>query len=896
MPSSRLDIKKKLTTRSDRVKAVDLHPTEPWVLSSLYNGKVVIHDYNTQAVVKQFDVSELPIRTAKFIPRKRWIITGADDNQVRVYNYNTSEKEKEFEAHQDYIRSIAVHPTKPYVLTTSDDMTIKLWNWEKNWSLMHTYEGHTHYVMTAVWNPKDPNVFASASLDGLIRIWSVGSPVPNFTLEGHAKGVNYIDYYHGSDKPFLISGSDDSTVKIWDYQNKSVVQTLEGHSHNVTVCCFHPKLPFIITGSEDQVVNIWNASTYKLEDTINSGLERVWAVGYATDTKLAIGYDCGTVVLKLGKEEPVVSMDRKGKIIWALNNDIQQLAIKEPKEGGVDGEKIALPSKDLGTSDVYPQQMMHDPKGRFVAVCGEGEFVIYAAVSWRSKTYGNAEEIVWGTQSGTFAIREKSGQIKVYKDFQQVKSFKPYFTPTGIFGGQLIGVKSKEFIALYDWDTCSLIRSIEVVPKSAHWSESGDYVALCCEDSFYVLRFNQDLVKRAQEDGQIPEEGIIDSLELENEVPEKVRDGQWVGDCFIYVNNDNKLNYFIGGETTTVAVLDKVHFFLGYVSKYNRVYLMDKERNVISYTIHVSVLQYETAIVRNDLDAAAQILPSIPEEFHNSLGRFLHKMGHRELALQVSKDPEHRFDLAIELEQLEQALEIAKTSDGSEQKWRQLGQVALSRCNFPLAEQCLLSGQDYGGLLLLYTSTGDRKGIEELARITKEGRKNNIAFLCLFLLHKLEECINLLIETNRLPEAALFARTYVPSQITRVVNLWRDDLRKVNEKAADSLADPNEFPNLFPNIDLALLAEEEFWKTNQPLPATEYLNIKDKLSSNALAQVQNHEESGLQNGNQAEHITEQAKTPTSPNSPSVKQHKVEEQITEKPKTPTSPSAKTKKAD
>lgn len=148
------------------------------------------------------------------------------------------------------------------------------------------------------------------------------------------------------------------TVKIWDYQNKSVVQTLEGHSHNVTVCCFHPKLPFIITGSEDQVVNIWNASTYKLEDTINSGLERVWAVGYANDTKLAIGYDCGTVVLKLGKEEPVVSMDRKGKIIWALNNDIQQLAIKDPKEGVLDGEKIALPSKDLGTSDVYPQQMM----------------------------------------------------------------------------------------------------------------------------------------------------------------------------------------------------------------------------------------------------------------------------------------------------------------------------------------------------------------------------------------------------------------------------------------------------------------------------------------------------------------------------------------------------------
>lgn len=34
----RLDIKRQLNARSDRVKAVDLHPTEPWMLAVLYNG------------------------------------------------------------------------------------------------------------------------------------------------------------------------------------------------------------------------------------------------------------------------------------------------------------------------------------------------------------------------------------------------------------------------------------------------------------------------------------------------------------------------------------------------------------------------------------------------------------------------------------------------------------------------------------------------------------------------------------------------------------------------------------------------------------------------------------------------------------------------------------------
>eukprot|EP00729_Bicosta_minor_P028619 gene28619-20990_t len=36
----RLDIKRQLSARSDRVKCVDMHPSEPWMLASLYNGTV----------------------------------------------------------------------------------------------------------------------------------------------------------------------------------------------------------------------------------------------------------------------------------------------------------------------------------------------------------------------------------------------------------------------------------------------------------------------------------------------------------------------------------------------------------------------------------------------------------------------------------------------------------------------------------------------------------------------------------------------------------------------------------------------------------------------------------------------------------------------------------------
>ena len=124
--------------------------------------------------------------------------------------------------------------------------------------------------MQVVFNAKDANTFCSASLDRTLKVWQLGSNQPNFTLEGHEKGVNCVDYYTGGDKPYLISGADDRMVKIWDYQNKTCVQTLEGHAQNVTAVCYHPELPIILTGSEDGSLRIWHANTYRLENSLRN--------------------------------------------------------------------------------------------------------------------------------------------------------------------------------------------------------------------------------------------------------------------------------------------------------------------------------------------------------------------------------------------------------------------------------------------------------------------------------------------------------------------------------------------------------------------------------------------------------------------------------------------------
>merc|ERR1719240_1633239 len=181
------------------------------------------------------------------------------------------------------------------------------------------------------WNPKDTTIFASCSLDRSIKVWGAGggNSAAHFTLTGHQRGVNCIEYAPTGEKPYLISGSDDKTVKIWDYQTKQCIQTLTGHTNNVSTAMFHPALPIILTGSEDGTVRVWHAATYRLEATLNYLLERVWCIAVQRGSNnAAIGYDEGTVVIKLGSEDPVASMAKGGKIILAKGNDIQAANLK----------------------------------------------------------------------------------------------------------------------------------------------------------------------------------------------------------------------------------------------------------------------------------------------------------------------------------------------------------------------------------------------------------------------------------------------------------------------------------------------------------------------------------------------------------------------------------------
>ena len=132
-----------------------------------------------------------------------------------------------------------------------------------------------------------------------------------------------------------------------------------------------------------------------------------------------------------------------------------------------DGTRIALSVKELGSSEIYPQTIIHSPNGRFVVATGDGEYIIYTALRLNNKAFGAALDFVWASNSNEYAIRESTTSIRLYKNFKERPGLLNIpFAMEGLYGGQLMGVKGQGWVCFYDWDSGALVRRIDEVPQN----------------------------------------------------------------------------------------------------------------------------------------------------------------------------------------------------------------------------------------------------------------------------------------------------------------------------------------------------------------------------------------------------------------------------------------------
>jgi coatomer subunit beta' len=68
-------------------------------------------------------------------------------------------------------------------------------------------------------------------------------------------------------------------------------------------------------------------------------------------------------------------------------------------------------------------------------------------------------------------------------------------------------------------------------------------------------------------------------------------------------------------------------YLLGYIPSHNRIYLVDRQMSIFAYSLSLAVVEYQTAILRRDFVASAELLNAVPASERNKVARFLEAQG-----------------------------------------------------------------------------------------------------------------------------------------------------------------------------------------------------------------------------------------------------------------------------
>ena len=175
-------------------------------------------------------------------------------------------------------------------------------------------------------------------------------------------------------------------------------------------------------------------------------------------------------------------MDPSGKLIYTRNNEVLSANLQTVSDDAfVEGTRIPLSVKELGSTEIFPTSLNHSPNGRFVTVVGDGEYIIYTALAWRNKSFGAGNSFAWAGDSNTYAVLEGKLQIHLFRNFKErpspaMKGLGSWIID-GLHGGTLLGARGNTFVVFWDWETGEIVRRIDVEAKNVCRYLSPFYLA-----------------------------------------------------------------------------------------------------------------------------------------------------------------------------------------------------------------------------------------------------------------------------------------------------------------------------------------------------------------------------------------------------------------------------------
>ncbi|KAF5310809.1 hypothetical protein D9619_008047 [Psilocybe cf. subviscida] len=800
----------KFESKSNRVKGLAFHPTQPLLAAALHNGSVQLWNYRMGVLVDRFEEHEGPVRGVAFHPSRALLATGGDDYKIKVWDIRPQNRRCLFtlHGHLDYVRTVQFHHEMPWIISASDDQTIRIWN-STSRQCIAVLTGHSHYVMSVQFHPKE-DLIVSSSMDQTVRVWDIsglrkGSPNQggpssaggpsggNFetfdtfstvkhVLEGHDRGVNFAMFHHTL--PLIISAGDDRVIKIWRMSETKAweVDSCRGHFNNVSSALFHPKHELIVSCGEDKTVRVWDLAKRTAIQTFRREQDRFWVLAAHPNLNLfAAGHDSGLIVFKLERERPAFSV-HQDSLYYVRDKYVRSYDFNTGADIGL------LSVRKFGSPYVPPRTLSFNPAERAVILTINSDGGLFELSNLPQQGQGELKDSSVDGKKGTgqsaifvarnrVAVLNKATQLIEVRDLSNsvVKSIKPPVSTNEIFygGTACLILSSPTVVVLYDIQQQKTIAEINSPPvKYVVWSNDNSLVALMSKHTITIANKN------------FSQHSLIHETI-------RIKSGAW-DDAGVFIYSTlNHIKYCLAqGDHGVICTLDNPVYLTRVKGK--TVYCLDRSARPRTITFDPTEYRFKLALLKNNFEEMLYIIKT-STLLGQSIIAYLQQKGFPEIALHFVQDTNTRFELAIECGNLDVAMETAKTINRPD-CWDRLAQQALKQGNHKVVEKAYQQTKNFDKLSFLYLATGSTDKLSKMQKIADARGDPMSRFHNALYAGDIQGRISVLRDVGMHPLAYLTAKTNglddLAAEILEAAGLTEGDVDDIPSFGASTLKPP----------------------------------------------------------------------------------------------------------
>jgi len=305
------------TSHASPVYAVDVSPDGATLVTAGRDGTVRVwgtRAWDEQGVLHGHEGTVFAVAVS---PDGLSVASSGADRTVRLWSLASGREEAVLRGHDGRVYDVAFSPGNTWLASASDDGTVRMWDL-RTWDLRsasEASEGREDAFAAPVReamrleHPRRVNgvsfiegtsCLATASGDGILRVWNLASGREQARLHGHTGPLWSIGSTSGGNLfggGAVATGSADGTVRIWGIPGSSgAVLPIVAEEERVMAVECAPDGRRLAVALADGRVRLHDGTSFRPVGDLISGASRVNAVAFSPDGReLIAGCDQGTV-------------------------------------------------------------------------------------------------------------------------------------------------------------------------------------------------------------------------------------------------------------------------------------------------------------------------------------------------------------------------------------------------------------------------------------------------------------------------------------------------------------------------------------------------------------------------------------------------------------------------